>query len=156
MQLIRRPDDKRCLDLDGVGSIRFENLWGTKLVLTATGGEAWRIERRRKSRGLTATDAAGAAAATFTAGGIEHGDRVLQVTAPKQGLLERRPPFVIVERESAIARVVPRVWDEKPLDVTVLDEELVAGDPLLFLCALYQANLIASSRQASAAAGDVT
>jgi hypothetical protein len=156
LQLIRRPDDKRRLDLDGVGSIRFENLWGTKLVLTATGGEAWRIERRRKARDLTATDGAGAAAATFTPGGIEHADVLVQVATPDRGLLERRPPFVIVERGREIARVAPKVWDEKPLDVTVLDEEFVAGNPLLFLCALYQANLVASSRQAGAAAGGVT
>jgi hypothetical protein len=45
------------------------------------------------------------------------------------------------------------VWDEKPVDVTILDEDWASRDPLLFLLALYAANLIAQSRLAGAATG---
>jgi hypothetical protein len=154
LQLIRSTDDKRRLDLEGFGSVRFENLWGTKLVIAAPGSGEWRIDGRGPfKRASVATDAAGTQVAAFSAGRVEYGDRVVEVAAPQQGLLERRPPFEIVEGTRELARVTPRVWDEKPLDVTLLDEEWASNDPLLFLLALYAANLIAQSRQADAATG---
>jgi hypothetical protein len=157
LQLVRSADDKRRLDLEGVGSVRFENIWGTKLVLTASGGGAWRIAGRGPfRRSSAATDALGTTVATMSRRGVEQGDRVVEVTTPHQGLLERRPPFVIVENGRELARVAPRVWDEKPLDVTLLEEEFAANDPLLFLLTLYRAQLVAASRQAGAAAGGVT
>jgi hypothetical protein len=59
-----------------------------------------------------------------------------------------------VERE--LASVTSRLWDEKPLDLTVLDEEFAENDPLLFLFSLYRANCVSASRSAGAAAGGVT
>ena len=154
LQLVRGTDDKRRLDLEDVGSVRFENVWGTKLVLAAPGaGEWWIAGRGPFKRASVATDATGQTVAAFAAGRVEYDDRVVQVTTPDQGLLERRPPFVIVENAHELARVTPRVWDEKPLDVTLLDEAWASQDPLLFLLALYAANLIAISRQAGGATG---
>jgi hypothetical protein len=156
LQLVRSPDDKRRLDLAGVGSVRFENMWGTKLVIVAPGSGEWRIDGRGPfRRASVVTDAGQDVIASFAPGRIEYGGRVVEATTPHQGMLERRPPFQIVEGGRAIARVTPRVWDEKPLDLTVLDEEFVASDPLLFLLALYVANLISVSRAAGASAGGV-
>ncbi len=130
---------------------------GTKLVLAADAGGEWGISVRLfGGPGPQATDAAGTVVAALKRGRIEYGGRVVEVTTPHQGLMERRPPFVIVENGREIARVAPKVWDEKPLDVTVLDEEFLARDPLLFLFALYGANGIAGARPAAAAAGSVT
>jgi hypothetical protein len=96
LQLVRSTEDKRRLDLAGVGTVRFENMWG---------------DGRR----------------------VVHGDRRVEVTTPAS-----------------------RVWSEKPVDVTVLDEDFVQREPLLFLLALYAANRIASSRQAAAAVSPIS
>jgi hypothetical protein len=154
LQLTRSTEDKRRLDLPGVGSVRFENIWGTKLRLTAPGHGEWRVVRRRG--GVTVSDADGMTVAAFTHRGVEHGDVAVEVTTPHQGLLDRRRPFLLLEGDRELARVAPSVWSEKPTAVTVLDEDFAARHPLLFLVALYRAQLVAASRQAAAAAGTVT
>jgi hypothetical protein len=154
LQLIRSADDKRRLDLAGVGSVRFENLWGTKLRLTAPGHGEWSVVRSR--RGVAVSDAVGMTVAAFSGKGVEHGGVTVEVTTPHQGLLDRRPPFLLLEGDRELARVGPSVWSEKPLAVTLLDEDFAERHPLLFLLALYRANLVASSRQAGAAAGGVS
>ncbi len=155
LQLVRSPDNKRHLDLAGVGGVEFTNRWGTKLVFTSTSGVQWRIDGsgpfRRSSE---ATDVAGVAVAAFTRQGIEHAGRVIDITTTDQGLFERRPPLLIREGEHDLVRVAARVWDEKPIDVTVLDERFAADEPLLLLFALFGANLVAAKRQARAAAMD--
>jgi hypothetical protein len=156
LQLIRSPDDKRRLDLHGVGSVRFENTWGTKLCLSAPGHVDWRIAGRARRGATTATDATGAVVATLVGRRVEHGHRALDVTTPHQGIFERRPPFVLVEGDREMARVAPQVWSEKPVDVTLMDEEFAAEQPQLLLFALWVACRIAASRQAGAAAGGVT
>jgi hypothetical protein len=157
LQLVRSPDDKRRLDLPGVGHVRFESRWGNKLVLAAPDRGEWRVAGRLMFRSeTTATDAAGTTVARIVGNGVEYGDRAIHVTTPHQGLLEHRPPFLIVENERELARVASQLWSEKPLDVTILDEEFVESDPLLFLLALYTAQLIAASRSAAASAGVVT
>jgi len=157
LQLIRCVDDKRRLDLQGVGSVRFENFWGTKLCLSAPGHVDWRIAGRARGRApLRVTDPAGAAVATLIGRRVEHGHRALEVTTPHQGLLDRRPPFVFVEGDREIARVAPKVWDEKPVDITLMDEDFAAEQPQLLLFALWVACRIAGSRMAGAAAGGVT
>jgi hypothetical protein len=153
LQLIRSPDDKRRLDLPGVGSLRFENLWGTKLRITAPGHGEWRIVRRRS--GVTVSAADGTTAAAFTDRGVEHGGVVVEVTTPHQGLLERRP-FVLVQGDRELARMAPSVWSEKPTAVTLVDQDFAARHPLLLLLALYRAQLTAQRRMAAAAAGTVT
>lgn len=154
--LLRSPDNKRHLDLAGVGSVEFANRWGTKLVFTSTSDVEWRIDGsgpfRRSSE---ATDVAGAVVAAFTSRGIEHAGRVIDVKTTDQGLFERRPPFLIREGERDLVRVAARVWDEKPIDVTVLDERFAVDDPLLLLFALYGANLIAVKRQVRGTAMNV-
>ena len=154
LQLTRSADDKRRLDLPGVGSLRFENIWGTKLRLTAPGHGEWRVVRRR--RGVTVSDADGMTVAAFTGRGVEHGDVAVEVTTPHQGLLDRRPPFLLLEGDRELARMAPSVWSEKPTAVTLLDEDFAVQHPLLLLLALYRAQLVAASRQAGAAAGGVT
>jgi hypothetical protein len=154
LELTRSPDDKRRLDLAGIGSVRFENIWGTKLRITAPGHGEWRVERSR--RGMTVSDADGMAVAAFAGARIEHGDVVVEVRTQHQGLLERRPPFLLVAGDRPLGRVAPSVWSEKPVAVTVVDENFAARYPLLFLLALYRAQLIAASRFAGAAAGGVT
>ncbi|HEV7847034.1 MAG TPA: hypothetical protein VGO83_12330 [Thermoleophilaceae bacterium] len=154
LQLTRSKEDKRRLDLAGVGSVRFENLWGTKLRLTAPGQGEWRVVRSR--RGVAVSDAAGTTVAAFVGDGVESGDVAVEITTPHQGLLGRRPSFLLLHGERELARVDPSVWSEKPLAITVLDEDFVARHPLLFLLALYRAQLVAASRQAAAAAGVVT
>jgi hypothetical protein len=151
LQLTRSPDDKRRLDLPGVGSVRFENMWGTKLCFSSAGGAEWRIAGRRRGP-VEVRDALGTTVATIDGRRATQGDRHVDVITPHQGLLERRPPFVLLEGDRELARVASRVWDEKPIDVTVLDEDFVSREPMLFLVALYAANRIASSRQAAAAA----
>jgi hypothetical protein len=91
LQLTRSPDDKRRLDLPGVGSLRFEDFWGKKLRLTAPGHGEWLVVRSR--RGVTVSDSDGMTVAAFSRGGVEQGDVAVEVTTPHQGLLERRPPF---------------------------------------------------------------
>ncbi|HMJ96183.1 MAG TPA: hypothetical protein VK486_10035 [Thermoleophilaceae bacterium] len=154
LQLTRSPDDKRRLDLPGVGSLRFENLWGTKLRLSAPGHGEWRVVRSR--RGVTVSDADGTTVAAFAGKGVEHGDVAIEVTTPHQGLLERRPPFVLLEGDRELARMAPSVWSEKPTAVTLFDEDFAARHPLLLLLALYRAQLVAQRRMASASAGVVT
>jgi hypothetical protein len=154
LELIRCPDDKRRLDLAGVGSLRFEDLWGRKLRLSAPGHGEWRVVRSR--RGVTVSDEAGATVATFTDAGVEHDGVAVDVTTPHQGLLDGRPPFLLLEGDRELARIGPLVWREKPTPVTLLDEEFAAREPLLLLLALYRAQLVAQSRMASAAAGTVT
>jgi hypothetical protein len=154
LQLIRSPDDKRRVDLDGVGTVRFENLWGTKLRLSAPGHGEWRVVRRR--RRVTVSDADGMTVAEFAGGGVEQGDVGIQVTTPHEGLFAWRTPFLLVAGDRELARVGPSVWSEKPLAVTILDDDFVARNPLLFLLALYSAQLVAASRQARAAAGRTT
>lgn len=149
--LTRDPDDKRRLDLPGVGTIRFANRWGTELELSAPGHDPWRIKRPMFRGAMTITDPAGGTAATMDDGGVEHGGRKVRVDAPRQGLLERRPPFLLLEGDRELARIAPRVWDEKPVAVTLLDESFAEQEPLLLLLAFYRANLVASSRMASAA-----
>ena len=156
LQLIRSADDKRRLDLHGVGSVRFENMWGTKLCLSAPGHVDWRIAGRWRRGATTATDATGAVVATLVGRRVEHGHRALDVTTPHQGIFDRRPPFVLVEGDREMARVAPQVWSEKPVDVTLMDEEFAAEQPQLLLFALWVACRIAASRQAGAAAGGVT
>ena len=158
LQLIRSADDKRRLDLEGVGSVRFENMWGTKLAFSAPALDDLRIDGKGPFRRAdVATDAAGHTVATLSCGRdkgrVECGDRVVDVTGPLRGVLERRHPFEITENARDIARVASRVWDEKPIDVTLIDEEFATRDPLLFLLALYVGNLVAASRSARAAAG---
>jgi hypothetical protein len=130
------------------------HIWGTKLRLSAPGHGDWRVARGRG--GPTVTDADGTTVASFAGARIEHGDVAIEVTTPHQGLLERRPPFLLVEGDRELARVAPSVWSEKPIAVTLLDEDFAAQQPLLLLLALYRAQLIAGSRQAGAAAGGVT
>ena len=77
-------------------------------------------------------------------------------TVSRQKPLDRRPPFLLVEEDRELARVAPSVWSEKPIAVTILDEDFAARHPLPLLLALYRAQLIAASRQAGAAAGGVT
>jgi len=156
LQLIRSVDDKRRLDLHGVGSVRFENMWGTKLCLSAPGHVDWRIARSGRRGGITATDATGAVVATLVGQRVEHGHRSVDVTTPHQGVFDRRPPFVLVEGDRELAKVAPQVWSEKPVDVTLMDEQFAAEQPHLLLFALWAANRIAASRQAGAAAGGVT
>jgi hypothetical protein len=156
LQLLRSPDDKRRLDLAGVGYVRFENMWGTKLVLVAASAGEWRVAGRLMFRGeTTATDAAGTTVAKIAGNRVEYGDRTVEVTTPHEGLLEKRPPYLVVENGREIAHVASQAWSEKPLDVSILDEEFVTTDPLLFLLALYTAQLISARRSASAAAGGV-
>jgi hypothetical protein len=150
LQLTRSPDDKRRLDLPGVGYLRFENMWGTKLRLCAPGQGQWRVARSRGGPTVTGED--GATAATFAGAGVERDGVAIEVRAPLQGLFERRPPFLLVNGDRELARVASAVWSEKPTAVTLLDEEFVAQHPLLFLLALYRAQLVAQSRFASAAA----
>jgi hypothetical protein len=154
LQLTRSTDDKRRLDLPGVGSLRFENIWGTKLRLTVPGHGEWRIVRRR--RGVTVSDADGMTVAAFTGRGVEQGDVAVEVATPHQGLLDGRPPFLLLEGERELARMAPSVWSEEPTAVTLLDEDFAARHPLLLLLALYRAQLVAASRMAGAAAGGVT
>ena len=157
LQLIRSAEDKRRLDLDGVGSVRFENIWATKLCVSAPGRVDWRIGgRARRGAPLTATDATGAVVATLVDGRFEHGDRAVAVTTPHQGMFERRPPFVLVEGDREIARVASKVWDEKPVDVTLIDEDFAAEQPQLLLLGLWVACRIAQSRMAGASVGPVT
>ncbi|HKG03351.1 MAG TPA: hypothetical protein VKB03_09220 [Conexibacter sp.] len=156
LQLIRSVDDKRRLDLHGIGSVRFENMWGTKLCLSAPGHVDWHVARRGRRGGTTAIDATGAAVATLDGRRVEHGHRAVDVTTPHQGILDRRPPFVLVEGDRELAKVAPHVWSEKPVDVTITDEDFAAEEPHLLLFALWAANRIAASRQAGAAAGGVT
>jgi hypothetical protein len=80
----------------------------------------------------------------------------VDVTTPHQGLLEGRPPFLLLDGDRELARVAPSVWSEKPTAVTILDEDFAARLPLLLPLALYRAQLIARSRMAGAAAGGVT
>ena len=61
--------------------------------------------------------------ATLVGARVEHGGRAVDVTTPHQGPFDRRPPFVLVEGDREIARVPPHVWDEKPLDMTLMDED---------------------------------
>jgi hypothetical protein len=103
LQLTRATDDKRRLDLPGVGSLRFENIWATKLRLTAPGHGEWRVVRRR--RGVTVSDADGMTVAAFTGRGVEQRD---------VGPLDRRPPFLLLEGDRELARMAPSVWSEKP------------------------------------------
>jgi len=154
LQLTRAPDDKRRLDLPGVGSVRFENIWGTKLRIAAPGHPEWRVVRRRS--GVTVSDPDGRTVAAFAGARVEHGDVAVEVTTPHQGPFDRRPPFVLMEGGRELARIAPSVWSEKPVAVTVLDEDFVAREPQLFLLALYRAQLVAASRMAGAAAGGVT
>ena len=156
LQLVRSSNDKRRLDLQGVGSVRFENMWGTKLCLSAPGQVDWRIAGRWRRGATTATDATGAVVATLVGQRVEHGQRAVEVTTPHQGVFDRRPQFVLVENDREIARVAPHVWNEKPLDVTLMDEDFAAEEPQLLLFALWAANRIAASRQAGAAAEGVT
>jgi hypothetical protein len=155
LQLVRSTEDKRRLDLAGVGTVRFENMWGTKLCFSTSGGSEWRIAGRHR-RAVPVRDAAGTTVATIEGRQVAHGDRRVEVTTPRQGIFERRPPFVLLEGDHELARVASRVWSEKPVDVTVLDEAFVQREPLLFLLALYAANRIASSRQAAAAVSPVS
>ena len=134
--------------------MRFENLWGTKLRITAPGRGDWHVVRRR--RGVTVSDADGTTVAAFTHRGVEHGDVAVEVRTPHQGLLDRRPPFLLIDGDRELARIEPSVWSEKPLAVTILDEDFATRQPLLLLLALYRAQLIAASRHAGAAAGGVT
>jgi hypothetical protein len=154
LQLTRSPDDKRRLDLPGVGSLRFENIWGTKLRLSAPGHGEWRVVRGR--RGITVSDPDGRSVASVVDTGVEHGDIAIAVTTPHQGLLDRRPPFVLLEGDRELARMEPSVWSEKPTAVTLLDEDFAARHPLLLLLALYRAQLTAQRRMAAVAAGTVT
>ena len=154
LQLTRSPDDKRRLDLPGVGSVRFENLWGTKLRITAPGHGEWRVVRSR--RGIAVSDADGMTVAAVVGARVEHGDVAVEVRTQHQGLLERRPQVLLVEGDRELARVAPSVWSEKPIAVTVVEEDFAARHPLLFLLALYRVQLIAASRMAGAAAGGVT
>jgi hypothetical protein len=157
VQLIRSAEEKRRLDLDGVGTVRFENMWGTKLCVSAPGRGDWRINARtRRGAPLAATDTTGAVVATVVGRRVEQGDRAVEVTTPDQGLFDRRPPFVLVADGREIARVAPHVWSEKPLDVTITDEGFADEQPQLLLFALWIACRIASSRMAGAAAGGVT
>jgi hypothetical protein len=156
LQLTRSPGDKRQLELPGVGSIRFENRLGTTATIAAAGCGDWHMSRGLFRGPTIATDAAGVTVAQITRSGVESAGRVLVPTTPHQGPLDRRPPFMLVEGERELARIAPHVWNENPLDVTVLDDVFAERDPQLFLFALYAANLIASSRMASAAAGGVT
>jgi hypothetical protein len=112
LQLTRATDDKRRLDLPGVGSLRFENIWATKLRLTAPGHGEWRVVRRR--RGVTVSDADGMTVAAFTGRGVEQRDVAVDVTTPHQGPLDRRPPFLLLEGDRELARMAPSVWSEKP------------------------------------------
>jgi hypothetical protein len=153
LQLTRSPDDKRRLYLPGVGTVRFENFWGTKLRITAPGHGEWRVVRGR--RGVTVSDANGMEVAAFAGARVEHGDVAVEVRTQPQGLLERRPPFLVFEGDRELARVAPSVWSEKPTAVTVVDEDFAARHPLLLLLALYRAQLIAQSQFAGAAAGAV-
>jgi hypothetical protein len=148
LHLIRASDDKRRVDLEGVGSVRFTNMWGTKLTISAAGHGEWHLARSR--RGTSITDTAGVAVAQITAAGVVHDGRVIEVTSPHQGMLERRPPFVISENGREIATAAPQIWSEKPLAVTIIDDAFATAEPLLFLLALYRAQLIAASRFASA------
>jgi hypothetical protein len=150
IELTRSPDEKRRLDLPGVGTVRFENMWGTKLRLSAPGHGEWRVVRSR--RGVAVSDMDGAAVASFDGARVEHGDVVVEVRAPQPGLLERRPPFVVVEGERELARIEPKVWSEKPTAVTIVDDDFAARHPLLLLLALYRTQLIAQSLYARAAA----
>jgi hypothetical protein len=101
------------------------------------------------------SDSDGMTVAAFSRGGVEQGDVAVDVTTPHQGLLERRPPFLLLEGDRELARFAPSVWSEKPTAVTILDEDFAARHPLPLLLALYRAQLIAQSRMAGAAAGGV-
>jgi hypothetical protein len=153
LQLTRNPGDTRQLELAGVGTMRFGNRLGTKATIAAPGRGDWFMQRGLFRGPATAHDVAGATVAQVTGSGrVESAGRLLLATTPHQGLLERRPPFLLLEGEHELARVAPTVWSEKPLDVTILDEAFAERDPQLLLFTLYAANLVASARMASAAA----
>src|SRR4051812_43112741 len=123
LQIIRSAHEKRRLDVDGIGTVRFENMWGTKLRLSAPGRGDWRISAGWRGGANTALDATGAVAATVVDGRIEQGARAVTITKPHRGIFERRPPFVLLEGDHELARVAPHVWSEKPVDVTLMDED---------------------------------
>ncbi len=154
LQLTRSPDDKRRLDLPGVGSVRFENLWGTKLRITAPGHGEWRVVRSR--RGIAVSDADGMTVAAVVGARVEHGDVAVEVRTQHQGLLERRPA-------GSSGRGRSRAGSRRAVGVEReahrgdrREEDFAARHPLLFLLALYRVQLIAASRMAGAAAGGVT
>lgn len=151
--LIRDSGDKRRLDLEGVGTVRFTDRLGRQLEISAPGRDPWRVKRPMFRGATTITDPAGATVATLVEGGVEHGGRTVRVTTPDtEGLFARYPPFLLLEGDRELARIDPRVWDEKPVAVTLLDETFAAEEPQLLLLGLYRANLIASSRMAGAMA----
>jgi len=101
---------------------------------------------------VTITDPAGSTVATMDGDGVEHGGRTVRVTTPDPvGLFAGYPPFLLLEGGREIARIDPRVWDEKPVAVTLLDEAFAQQEPQLLLLAFYAANLVASGRSARAA-----
>ena len=147
--LVRDPEDARHLDLEGVGTVRFTDRLGRQLELSAPGRDPWRIRRPMFRGKTTITDSSGTTVATMAGDGVEHGGRAVRVATPEtEGLFAKSPPFLLVEGERELARIDPRVWDEKPVAVTLLDEAFAAEEPQLLLLGSYCANLIASSRMA--------
>ena len=156
LTLIRDPQDKRRLDLAGIGTIRFTSKWGNKVTLSAPGHGDLHLRGRLMLRDVThISDQIGTELGTFTASkrAIELGARTLHVSKPKEGWTGGPQPVELIEDERVLARYAPWAWDgRRPITVEILDEEFAGAEPLLVLLGLYGTVQYAIVRSASAAA----
>jgi hypothetical protein len=156
--LTRDPADRRRNDLPGIGTVQFTSAWGNKAVLSAPGHPEWHLRGRLMFRDVThVADQTGIELGTFTRSkrAIEVGGRTLVVRMPKESLTSGPKPVELLEDERMLARYAPWAWDgERPVTVTLLDEEFARAEPLMVLLGLYGTLQYAIMRSAKAATGN--
>jgi hypothetical protein len=138
LTLLRSPDDRRVLMLEGVGTLRIEGL-NRKRATAEAGGRRYSLRGRLASRGVDVSDEQGAPAGSYEQSPW-HGGGVLEVRGQELRLRMRAglwsPRYAVVNGGCELA-VLQRRRSLRPLVVTVDDG--AALDPLVLLLALFVA-----------------
>jgi len=135
LELIRTPDDRRRLELEGIGTLRVER---SRRATAEAGGVAWQFDHRFWKSVAGATDLAGGLAGKYVGGRrdgtLRWGEREFTL---RQASLWRYA-LADGERELVLLDWTPRVsdvWGKRPAKITV--EDPAALEPGLLLFASY-------------------
>jgi hypothetical protein len=143
LELTRSAEDRRLYELDGVGTVRSEGLFGRGATAEAR-GSSWQFNRRGFwQRVLEATDAAGTVVGEFVPRGIRRGGVLSwggrELTVHPVSVLRER--YVLSEGDRDLVLLDGKGWGRRPVKITLADPSAI--DPGLLLFAAFVVNQLA-------------
>ena len=142
--------DRRCYDLDGVGTLRLGG-WASRWATAEAGERKWGLARRGfwRSR-VEATDAAGAVVGIYEGRSLKRGgtlrwDGGEYVLKPDSNSQER---YALLDGDRRLALLEGKGWGKRPVRVDLDDEATI--DPGLLLFTAFVVRALAQDASAAA------